>query len=594
MPVSLCMIVKNEEKWLPGCLRSVQGAADEIIVVDTGSTDGTVKVAESFGAKVCGFRWNDSFSEARNFSLSRATEDWILVMDADDVFEREDLQKLLFITRGGEADAYCGRTFCYSGKTPESGGVLLNMNVRLFRNHRGFCYRGRIHEQLVRMENGRAVPFRMVATDIRFHHYGYLSSCIEAKGKHARNIALIGKELEEHPGDPFMLFNLGNEYFAMKEIEKAFGLYRKSLEKTDFSQGYAPVLLMRIVMCCDLLHRDGELFRFVKLGLRRYPRMTDFEFLRGNALLRQKKTAAAVRSYLRCVRMGEPPVDSNSVLGVGTFRPELALAGAYERLGENDKALRHCLKALGYNPKLSEAAGKAADLLIKKGRSFASIRKRLRKLVPENVSSCLMLSDVFYRRGAFGEAFRLAARAESLDPENPRARWREGMCKFRLGKYARAHSLFGGLPEGSMRENAGWMRFFCAELAPKSAGLRRGSLGELTGPRLEVAQSCRNLVKGVPCGILSDTAEGSAPYIGPIFDLLEVLLTAGRFSEFRKSLGLLNLISDDGVLLLLGKLYYRHGYAKLAYHELERSIRLTGKMDAEGLGIMKNTIASAG
>lgn len=595
MPVSLCMIVKNEEACLPGCLRSVRGVADEIIVVDTGSTDGTVKVAESFGAKVYRSEWNDSFSEARNCSLSKATKDWILVMDADDVFEREDLQKLLSITRDGdgETDVYCGRTLCYSGDTPDGGSVLLNMNVRLIRNNRGLCYRGRIHEQIVRMENGRAVPFRIAAADIRFHHYGYLSSCIEAKDKHARNIALIGKELEERPDDPFMLFNLGNEYFAMKEIEKSFGYYVESLEKTDFSQGYAPMLLLRAAICCDILHRDGELFRFVRLGLHRYPHMTDFEFLRGNALLRQKRLTAALRSYLRCVRMGEPPADSNSVLGVGTFRPELALSNVYERLGEYDKALRHCEKALRYNPKLDAAAEREADLLMRKGRSFASIRKRLQKLIPESVSSCLMLSDIFYTRGAFGEALRLAARAEGLAPGNAAARYREGMCAFRLKKYGRAHVLFGGLPEGNLREDAAWMRFFCAELAPESAGLKRGALKELAGPRLAVAQSYRRLAKGKPCGVLSDTPEGSAPYAGPIFDLLEAFLTAGRPEAFRKALRLLDLISDDGAFLRLGKLYYRAGYAKPAYRALERSIRQTGKMDAEGLCMMKNTIASA-
>ena len=82
--VSLCMIVKNEENYLPNCLNSIKDIVDEIIVVDTGSTDKTVDIAKSFGAKVYYFPWRNNFSEARNESLKYATKDWILILDADD------------------------------------------------------------------------------------------------------------------------------------------------------------------------------------------------------------------------------------------------------------------------------------------------------------------------------------------------------------------------------------------------------------------------------------------------------------------------------------------------------------------------------
>lgn len=596
MRVSLCMIVKNEEACLSECLRSVRGVADEIIVVDTGSTDGTVGIAKKFGAKVSFFQWNDSFSDARNYALSKASGDWILVMDADDVLEREDAAKLLSAVRDGdgETDVYLGKTLCYSGEEPGSGGVLMNLNVRLIRSRSGFCYRGRVHEQVVRMESGRAVPFRMALADVRFHHYGYLAPCIRCKDKHARNIALIEKELAERPGDSFMLFNLGNEYFAMQEVEKAFGYYRESLNGIDPAGGYAPMLLLRTAMCCDALRRDEELFRLVRLGLQSCPRMTDFEFLRGNALCRQKKLAAAARSYLRCIRMGEPPADLSSVLGVGTFRPELALSGLYERFGEYDKAYRFCTLALTHNPGLCAAAERAVGLQRKKGRSFASAARKLKKLVPEDVSSCLMLSGVFFRRDAFREALGFAERAESLDPGNSRARYQTALCEFRLKKYARAYALFTGQPEGETREDAVWMRFFCAELAPASAGLKRGALKELTGPRLAVASAYRKLAKGKPCGAFPETPEGFFPYAAPVFDLLEVLLGAEKREEFHRSLPLLDLLCDEGTFLRLGKLYYRYGYEKPAYRALEESIRRYGKTDVEGLAIMRSTLASAG
>src|SRR3989338_10012371 len=92
--LSACMIVKNEEKFLAQCLQSIKNAVDEIIVVDTGSTDRTVEIAQSFGAKIYYHPWRNSFSEARNHSLSYATCDWILQIDADEALEQSDIPLL--------------------------------------------------------------------------------------------------------------------------------------------------------------------------------------------------------------------------------------------------------------------------------------------------------------------------------------------------------------------------------------------------------------------------------------------------------------------------------------------------------------------
>ena len=94
------MIVKNEEKYLPQCLNSIKDIVDEIIIVDTGSIDKTVEIAESFGAKVYHYKWNNSFSEARNESLKYANNDWILIMDADDEFCSDDKEKFKELLNG--------------------------------------------------------------------------------------------------------------------------------------------------------------------------------------------------------------------------------------------------------------------------------------------------------------------------------------------------------------------------------------------------------------------------------------------------------------------------------------------------------------
>ncbi|QNK41953.1 glycosyltransferase family 2 protein [Caproicibacter fermentans] len=179
MSISLCMIVKNEEENLTRCLNSVKDLVSEIILVDTGSTDRTVSIARDFGASFFSYRWNDSFSDARNYALSKAAGSWILVMDADEELEPEDRSALIALAReeDGASEVFCGKTLCYSGDRADCCNLLVTMNVRLIRNGKGYRYVGRVHEQL----SGPEGPPRMTASGIRFYHYGYLSSQIEKK-----------------------------------------------------------------------------------------------------------------------------------------------------------------------------------------------------------------------------------------------------------------------------------------------------------------------------------------------------------------------------------------------------------------------------
>ncbi len=105
MGISLCMIVKNEEDWLPGAVESVRSIVDEVIIVDTGSTDATADRASALDAKLLKIQWKDSFAEARNVSLAQATQPWILVLDADERLAPRDLLYIKDATRG-DADGY--------------------------------------------------------------------------------------------------------------------------------------------------------------------------------------------------------------------------------------------------------------------------------------------------------------------------------------------------------------------------------------------------------------------------------------------------------------------------------------------------------
>ena len=163
--VSLCMIVRDEEKNLPHCLKGMAGLVDEIIVVDTGSTDATKTVAANLGAKVYEFPWIDDFSAARNESCRHATGDYIFWLDADDRLDEVNLKRLKDLFENlGATDPNRNSVFIMSwiskvpGNKPEVGGT----HRRLYPNRAGFKWIGRVHEQIAFGESAVSQPLTLI------------------------------------------------------------------------------------------------------------------------------------------------------------------------------------------------------------------------------------------------------------------------------------------------------------------------------------------------------------------------------------------------------------------------------------------------
>ena len=179
--LSLCMIVKDEEEMLPGCLEPLRGVVDEMIVVDTGSTDRTVEIAESFGAKVVHFPWNGSFADARNVSIDNATGDWIMYLDADEHLEDEDAPRLRdLLGRTWREGFYLVETNYTGGE--DTGSATTHLALRLWRNRPEYRFEGRIHEQKTHTMP-MYLPERFETTTIRVRHYGYLNQRIALEGE---------------------------------------------------------------------------------------------------------------------------------------------------------------------------------------------------------------------------------------------------------------------------------------------------------------------------------------------------------------------------------------------------------------------------
>jgi GT2 family glycosyltransferase/tetratricopeptide (TPR) repeat protein len=280
--VSLCLIVKNEEHNLPACLESAADLVDEIVVVDTGSTDHTKEIAARFGAKVVDFRWIDSFSAARNEGLRHATGQWIFWMDADDRLDADNREKLraLFAGLKPENAAYSMKCLCLPDA--DTGTATMVDHIRLFRNDSSLRWEHRIHEQILPAIRRLGAEVRW--SDVVVHHTGYQDRTLRKK-KLGRDLRILEQEHAELGDHPFTLFNLGSVYQELGRHAEALNFLRRSLERSHPSDSIVRKLYALIVSCHRAQGQTAEALAACQQGRGVYP--DDAELLFAEALLRR-------------------------------------------------------------------------------------------------------------------------------------------------------------------------------------------------------------------------------------------------------------------------------------------------------------------
>jgi len=201
--LSLCMIVKNEEQNLPFCIGPLKSVLDEIVVVDTGSTDRTQEVARQLGAKVFEFPWVDDFSAARNESIRRATGDYVLWLDGDDRFDEPEVRKLARLKGMLSPGRDKGYYLYVNNQSPVDGETHF-YQLRIFPRIPGAEFQGRVHEQIFHRLTRLGIP--LVETDIVLRHTGYPNASAVVR-KSERNLQLIYREMEADPNNPILHYN---------------------------------------------------------------------------------------------------------------------------------------------------------------------------------------------------------------------------------------------------------------------------------------------------------------------------------------------------------------------------------------------------
>ncbi len=404
--VSLCMIVKNEERFLEDCLKSVADVADQIVIVDTGSLDSTPDIARKYNAEIYNFKWVDDFSAARNESIRHATGDWILWMDADERLDPES------------------KTHLKSLLKPESGPVLYKVQIynqmrqkdnihissahRLFNNHKGIEFSGRIHEQI--SPSAAKLGGEERNSDIIFHHLGYGLESEAQDKKNRRNLKLLLKYVGENPRHAYAHYTLAQHYALTEQHENAVKHFRIALNLNQFDKEMTASLLNAMA---DSLLEMGMFEAAERAALDSLDRVSDqvgAGFVLFKSAERQQNYSLALRRLEKLRKINAEMAGKIKSIATDIIIEEKVLRFSefilLARAGELEKAL--------------------------------NLGEELRKTDRENLTLLDNLSTIYLQRNEFAKAEQCLLHMQSLLPHELRVLDLLALAQIKQQKFSEA------------------------------------------------------------------------------------------------------------------------------------------------------------
>jgi glycosyltransferase involved in cell wall biosynthesis len=330
MDITLCMIVKNEGDFIEKCLTSIKTYVKEIVIVDTGSTDNTIEISKSFGARVFHFDWKDDFAAARNFALSKSTSDWNLILDADEQVINWDFYKINQQLDSGK----------FIGKVNINNIFIQNNEERYSHTcisrllPKGTYFSGKIHEQVVSDLPRFELPIEIM-------HTGYYKT-----DKSSRNLPILETELSENPSDPYILFQLARQYKTLNRLNEAAEYFKDSYKFATGREEYFSDLVVNYIYTLIDLKQFYPAFEVIDQMDGYLANSPDYQFVRGlffmNFVLSDTSRnidflPLIERSYLASLELGKKG-EGEIVLGTASFLAAYNLGVYYEMFNQKDKA----------------------------------------------------------------------------------------------------------------------------------------------------------------------------------------------------------------------------------------------------------------
>ena len=338
MAVTVCMIARNEDNHIGECIKRLRPCRFNIVVVDTGSIDRTCEVARKYTDSVYEYKWCNNFSEARNFSISQAKTDWVLVVDSDEYLEQANLRELEEnVMKHPQGIGMITRDNPYSINKTE---MMMKQRIGRMFDRSLYKYDGAINEQIIRTDGSEPEQFDI---PISFYHVGYDAEP-EKRARATRNLEMLLEELENSPDDPYLYYQLGQNYISLNYTDKAAEYYRRGLELNPKMTGpYMQNLIESYGFCLTTLRRYGEALVLLNY-YDRFAVRADYIFLAGLIYEGLGKDENALREFAKAV---------NTLMfsreGVNSYRAYYEMAQIYEKEGNEDKAEGYYIKCGNYD-----------------------------------------------------------------------------------------------------------------------------------------------------------------------------------------------------------------------------------------------------
>ncbi|MGM9985612.1 MAG: glycosyltransferase [Bacillaceae bacterium] len=340
--ISLCMIVKNEEEVLATCLESVQKLVDEIIIIDTGSSDKTKEIAATFGAKIYDFEWINDFAAARNYSFSKATKEYILWLDADDIILKKDLDILLNIKNTVSPSVDVVSMYYHTSFNEKGEPTFLYRRNRIIKRGKGYKWHGFVHEYL-------EVWGDIFTVECAVTHNKKEKKKVEYNTK--RNLNIYKQKLAE--GVTFTardMYYFANELYDHAEFAEAIKQYEAFLEG---EQGWYEDCIMacvRLYDCYKEIGKEEEGFTYLTESFR-YDEPRPIVCCKlGDYFSSKEKYSVAKIWYLLALEYDNSKSYGFQNLIFSTWYPHLQLTVSFDRLEDREKAIFHHTKAKEFYP----------------------------------------------------------------------------------------------------------------------------------------------------------------------------------------------------------------------------------------------------
>jgi tetratricopeptide (TPR) repeat protein len=567
--ISLCMIVKDEAANIRRCLESVRQSVDEMIVIDTGSSDGTAEIAAQAGAKVFHYSWNNDFSAARNCSLKQASGDWIIFLDADEEFlgSRHELDPLL---TDSSVEGYFIKILNQLGS--ETDEVCPDLVFRLFRNRKEYRFHGMVHEQILDTIWQTRPDGCRIAENISIRHYGYLARQVKLKDKKNRNLRLLVRELEQNPDNRLARYSYGEELYRSKRYREALVELFKAADGIENTSIILPRLFRSLALTFYELGQYEESVMMIDSGLSYFPDYPDLYYLNGLIQFQQKNYKRANQAFLTVLAMSDPPLHYASADGVRGFRALYQLGRISEAHRNDETALEYYTRSCRQNPNFTPALHGLIRLL-QPERDPEGCRACLEQTgITAKPGGLICLADALFENSAYSLALKYYESGDGPENTGTTVKIRKAVCLIQQREFGKALALLETVsPSDAEYPVAVFNRLFCYLLLKnprKFLDLSR------TTPEMDLSPDSLKIIQLLKLLVLETDAISpftfEAEGMALLTHLAERSIQVGEFELTDSLFGTLDPELQLQNHLVFGAIYEKYGYvesAELLYHK---------------------------